>query len=183
MSSRLDFFVKKRICTMDSMAKLTVEGSKVLIVEDDGFLEEIYRVKLHMAGYCVVTVSNGPDALHIIPAERPDVIILDILLPLLNGLEVLKMLKSDVHTKHIPVIVLSNLQEENIITESYEYGAVDYIIKANCTPQFVEQRIREILITTRIRQKEGLLDCDIQIDQRIERTSLPVLVKPGVLSP
>ena len=120
---------------------------QILIVEDDIMLVEMYKEKLKLEGFKVSTVTDGKRALARIK-EQPDLILLDILMPGLNGFEILKKIKSDNQTSHIPVIVLTNIGSESVDNDkklAFSLGATDYMVKALNTPDDVLSRINQIL--------------------------------------
>ncbi len=117
----------------------------VLIVEDDNFLAEIYQKKFTLEGYKVQSVNNGEKALLEAKKKRPDIILLDILLPKLDGFAVLEKLKADAATRSIPVILLTNLGQRDDVEKGLQVGAVDYLIKAHFKPSEVIDKVRKVL--------------------------------------
>lgn len=105
--------------------------NRVLLVEDDRFLRRAGEVALRKAGIDVVTAVDGEDALRVARAEAPDLILLDVVMPKLNGFEVLRALKNDPATREIDVIMLSNLRQEADVAAAMAAGARDYLVKAN----------------------------------------------------
>lgn len=118
---------------------------KILIVEDDPFLSSMYISKLQKKGYDTLTCEDGPKGLELASQEKPDLILLDILLPKMSGFDVLKKLKEDPELKDIPVILLTNLGQRADVDEGLRMGAVDYLIKAHFTPVEVIKRIEKAL--------------------------------------
>ncbi|MBI5655147.1 response regulator [Candidatus Uhrbacteria bacterium] len=118
---------------------------KILIVEDDGFLASIYAQKLELAGYEVAFATNGEDGLKLVAKDRPDLVLLDLLMPQMDGFEVLEKLKGDPATKDIKVLVLTNLGQKEDVDRCLKLGAVGYIIKAHSLPEETVRRIQEIL--------------------------------------
>jgi len=118
---------------------------KILIVEDDEFLSGMYITKFTMEGFHVVFAEDGELGLAKAKVELPKLILLDILLPKKNGFEVLQELKSEETTKQIPVILLTNLSQEDDIKRGYELGAVDYLVKAYNIPSEVVKKVKEHL--------------------------------------
>jgi len=118
---------------------------KILIVEDDGFLIQMYSSKLEMEGFEVMAVVDGEKALRVIKKECPDLILLDLLIPKKDGFEVLRELKQDKETKDIPVVVLSNLGQRDDINKCFKLGAEDYLIKAHFVPSEVITKIKSLL--------------------------------------
>jgi len=120
----------------------------VLIVEDDLDLVEMYKEKMKNAGFRVLSATDGRKAIQRIK-EIPDLILLDILMPKLNGFEVLKKIKKDEITKDIPVIVLTNVGSESVDSDeklAMSLGAAAYVIKSLNTPEEVLDRIKTILL-------------------------------------
>lgn len=118
---------------------------KILIVEDDTFISKMYELKLNKLSYQPKIAENGQEALQIIEEWSPDLILLDLILPVLDGFETLKKLKANEKLKKIPVIILSNLDQKDSIEKGLGLGADDYIIKANFTPGEVVKKIEECL--------------------------------------
>lgn len=118
---------------------------KILIVEDDTFISKMYEAKLNNLGYQAKIAENGQDGLQIVKEWLPDLVLLDLILPLLDGFEVLKELKADINFKNIPIIILSNLDQKENIEKGIALGADDYIIKAQFTPSEVVEKIEKCL--------------------------------------
>jgi len=119
----------------------------IMLIEDDLTLVEMYKEKLKNSGYRVLTVTDSKLAMQRIRTGA-DLILLDILMPNLNGFEVLKRVKSDEKTKHIPVIVLTNIGSESIDNDkklAFSLGAIDYMIKSLNTPESIVQKIESVL--------------------------------------
>lgn len=123
----------------------TVNQKAVLVVDDDLTLLEMYQARLKEEGYIIQLARNGEEALGIAKKNRPNVILLDIMMPGLNGLDVLRQLKDDPETKDIPVIVLTALIEAIKKDEAIAAGAVGYIVKSESMPQDVVAKIKEVL--------------------------------------
>ena len=118
---------------------------KVLIIEDDGFLRELISKKLSSSGFDITEAINGEDGLKKAEEEKPALILLDLLLPVQDGFEVLAKLKGDPKTSSIPVIILSNLGQKEDVDKGMEMGATDYLIKAQFTPEEVIAKVKETL--------------------------------------
>ena len=118
---------------------------KVLIVEDDRFLSKAYTSKLKKTGFEVILAFNGKEALEKSKLEKPDIILLDLLMPKKNGWTVLADLKKNRALKNIPVIVLSNLGEEDDIKKARGFGAADYLVKSDISIQEVINKIKKFL--------------------------------------
>lgn len=116
----------------------------VLFVEDDPFVLRVYRRHLKREGFHVEVAEDGLLALDMLPQVRPDVIVLDLMLPKLHGLEVLKFIRADVNLKGTPVLVLSNAYLEGLATKANEAGANLGILKTECTPARLVQHLCEL---------------------------------------
>lgn len=126
---------------------MSVDTSKihVLLVEDDIFLSGIYQKKFEMEGYKISTADNGEKGLADAKKKKPDIILLDVLLPKMDGFTVLKELKADPTTKPIPVILLTNLGQKDDVEKGLEAGAVDYLIKAHFKPSEIVEKVKKVL--------------------------------------
>lgn len=116
---------------------------KVLLIEDDVRVRELYELVLKMDEYQVVTAETGEDGLKKASTENPDLIFLDIRLPGMNGLEVLEHLRQDEKTASIPVVILSNLDDEKTISRGVSLGALEYVVKSRITPQDLSKRVKD----------------------------------------
>jgi len=120
--------------------------SKIFIVDDDPLMVRMYAKKLANDGYTVETAGDGAEAIKKLESYTPDLILLDIMMPELNGLEVLKTLKSKPATEKIPVILLTNVgSSDEDVERGLELGAVAYLTKAGNKPADVVSKIKEIL--------------------------------------
>jgi len=117
---------------------------KILLIEDDKFLSDIYVTKFAKLGYKIDTAYDGEEGIKKIKKEKPDIVLLDIRLPIKDGFGVLKEAKADEKIKDIPIILLTNLGQKEDIEKGLKLGAVDYLIKAQFTPQEVVDRIKKI---------------------------------------
>ncbi len=117
----------------------------ILLVEDDVFLSNIYQKKFEMEGFKISTADNGEKGLADAKRKKPDIILLDVLLPKLDGFAVLEKLKEDPVTKEIPVILLTNLGQKDDVEKGLESGAADYLIKAHFKPSEVVDKVKKIL--------------------------------------
>jgi len=119
---------------------------RVLLVEDDRYLRKAAAAMLRRQGFTVLTAEDGEEALRL-AAERPDLILLDLIMPKIQGFEVLKALKRDPRTSGIPVVILSNLGQESDSKAAREMGAVDYWVKSNLDLEELVRRIEETVAT------------------------------------
>ena len=118
---------------------------KILIVEDDKFLRELIAKKLQSENYQAIEAKNGEEGVQKIIAEKPNLILLDLILPGIDGFEVHKQAKENPLTTEIPVIILSNLGQRDDIEKGLGLGATDFLIKAHFTPKEIIDKIKAIL--------------------------------------
>ncbi|MDO8655200.1 MAG: response regulator [bacterium] len=118
---------------------------KILLVEDDPLLIDIYTTKLQEAGFSLVVVSDGAKVVEEARAAKPDIVLLDIVLPNVDGWEVLRSLKADNELKNIKVIILSNLGQKEEVEKGLQMGAARYLIKAHYTPSQVAEEIQNLV--------------------------------------
>lgn len=119
--------------------------TKILIIEDDSYISDMYRIKLENSGYEVIVASDGIEGFKALEKQKPNVILLDIVMPKMDGFNVLKMIKNDSNYKDIPVILLTNLGHKENVRRGFELGAVSYIVKAHFTPSEVVEKIKGVL--------------------------------------
>ena len=118
---------------------------KILIIEDDKFLRELIAQKVLKEGYLVVEAVDGEDGAKKAKEEVPNLILLDLILPGIDGFEVLAKVKEDPTTAQIPVIIFSNLGQKDDVEKGLKLGAVDYLIKAHFTPGEIIEKIKKII--------------------------------------
>lgn len=121
------------------------EIKKVGIIDDDPNIIEIYGTKLKDEDFEVVTATDGKSGIEMIKKEKPDIILLDIVLPQKNGIEILKKLQSDPETSRIPVVILSNVNDEKTIKKVSGFSTRFYAVKALTTPQKLISLVKEAL--------------------------------------
>jgi len=121
------------------------DAKKILIVEDDVFIRDIYQVKFSQEGFEVTVAEDGVKALEKLENYIPDIILLDIIMPYMNGMEVLKKIRGNDALKNIPIILLTNISEKESVTEGIEYGVSDYLIKSHFTPSEVVHKVNALL--------------------------------------
>lgn len=117
----------------------------ILLVEDDHFLIDIYKTKLEEAGFEVMVVEQGDDVLPKLREKMPDLLVLDIVLPHLDGWEVLGRIREIEAFKDLKVIILSNLGQKQEVEKGLKLGAAKYLIKAHYTPTEIVEEIKEVL--------------------------------------
>ena len=118
---------------------------KILIIEDDSFLSEMYSTKLTQDGFEVEVAVDGKQGMDKIKNIKPDLVLLDIVLPKMDGFEILENTKKDKELQDIPIILLTNLGQKNEIEKGLSSGADEYIIKAHFTPTAVVAKVKEVL--------------------------------------
>jgi len=118
---------------------------KVLLVEDDPFLTEIYGSKLKDSGFSVILAPDGEGCLKKMEQEIPDLILLDIVLPGVDGWEVLRKIQKEDKFKKIKIVILSNLGQKDDVEKGLKFGATKYLIKAHYAPSEVIEEIKKIL--------------------------------------
>ena len=122
------------------------EGKKkILVVEDDPMISSMYKTKFEADGFEVFIADNGASGLELAKKEMPDLIMLDVILPQLDGFAVLEQIKKDQAIKNIPVIMLTNLGTSEDKAKGETMGALDYFVKASLTPAQISAKIKEIL--------------------------------------
>jgi len=114
----------------------------ILVIEDDKFLRDLIIQKIIKEGFNVIEAVDGEEGIRKIKEEKPDLILLDLILPNIDGFEVLSKMREDASLNSLPVIILSNLGQKEDIEKGMKLGAVDYLIKAHFTPEEIVHRIR-----------------------------------------
>ena len=118
------------------------KNKKILIIEDDLFVRELYENIFRKKGYDVVSAADGEEGLNKALTEKADIILLDIMLPVKSGIEVLKSLKkSSTPSQKTPVFLLTNLGQESIIKEAFRLGAVGYLLKVKLLPHQIVSEV------------------------------------------
>ncbi len=117
----------------------------ILVAEDDRFLRKAAEMALKRHGYAVLTAADGEEALRAAQSALPDLILLDLIMPKLNGFDVLQALKKEPPTAHIPVIILSSLGQDRDVQQAMDAGATAYFIKTDLSLQALVQRVEEAL--------------------------------------
>lgn len=118
---------------------------KLVIVEDEKFLQEMYKMKFEADGYEVHTASDGEEALRVIPEVMPDLVLLDLVMPKIDGYGVLSSLRQNEKTKALKIFVLSNLGQTGEIDRGVKEGADGYFVKSNLTPSQLAAEVKKIV--------------------------------------
>lgn len=116
----------------------------ILLVEDDPFLIDIYGTKFEEAGFSVIPAKSGKEVFIELENKKIDLVILDVVLPGIDGWAVLERIKKEEKFKNIPVIILSNLGQRSDVEKGLKLGAAKYLIKAHYTPSMVVEKIKEL---------------------------------------
>jgi CheY-like chemotaxis protein len=126
---------------LNQHARADPDDVSVLFVEDDASVAQMYRLKLELDGYIVDVAGDGLVALEKARTSHPDIIFLDLRLPKMDGLGVLEALRADPTTANIPVVILSNWNEQELVERGVKLGALDHLIKSQTTPARLSQRL------------------------------------------
>ena len=118
---------------------------KILLVEDDLLIREMYESELIRAGYKVTACYSGEDGIKVLQQDHFDLALLDIMLPGINGLEVLKQIKQNPQTKDTKVVLLTNLGQEAVIKTGFDLGAIGYLIKSAYNPDQIVAEVKNVL--------------------------------------
>lgn len=118
---------------------------KILIVDDDETLSSVFETALQQNSFQTILSLNGKDGIDKARLEKPDLILLDQVLPDISGNEVLKTLKMDTQTQNIPILILSNFSQEELVKEAINNGAMDYIFKYQVEPMDLVNKVKQAL--------------------------------------
>ncbi|MDF1498122.1 MAG: response regulator [Patescibacteria group bacterium] len=122
-----------------------MKNKKIMIVEDDRFLLKAYEIKFQQLNFDVVVAMNGNEGLKLAEKEVPSLILLDLMLPKMNGFEFLKKIKSDERLKEIPIIAVSNLGQKSDKDKALSLGAKEYLIKTDFTLEEIGEKIKKYI--------------------------------------
>jgi two-component system KDP operon response regulator KdpE len=137
---------------MSKSSAVSSRPNVVLVAEDDGELRELVRTELESEGFQVITVSNGEEAIKETRSSRPDVIVMDLMMPVMNGIEAIGKLKTDHATSHIPIVVGTVVEEKEDIVKSFEAGAIAYIAKPYFMPE-LKAKLNSVLQSKKLYDK------------------------------
>lgn len=129
----------------DNKAEAQSSSKKIMIIEDDTTISNMYKTGLTNYGYEVSVAQNGEEGLKMVKQAKPNIILLDVIMPKIDGFAVLTQLKADKDTKKIPVLMLTNLGQTEDKQRGKKLGAIDYIVKADFTPMQVSEKIKKYL--------------------------------------
>lgn len=119
--------------------------AKILLADDDQALRQLYSLELTNQQYSIVEAVDGDDCLEKAKTEKPDLILLDIMMPKTDGIAALSKLKADEELKAIPVIMLTNFGQENLVQQAFSLGAADYLLKYKVTPAEMADKVNQVL--------------------------------------
>ena len=123
-------------------------ATKIALIEDDIAIVQMYRTKFENEGYQVETAGDGETGLRLIEEFKPDVVLLDLMMPNMNGMEMLSRVRGTTEGRQLKVIVLTNMGDTETATKVYKMAADDYIVKAEMTPKEVAERVKTLLART-----------------------------------
>lgn len=121
------------------------DKSKILVVEDEEILLTALQEELKQGGYDTLGAGDGEDGLAKVKSFMPDLVLLDLVMPKMDGMEVLKKLKEDEETKEVPVVILTNLSDYERISDALSLGAKDYLVKANYSLADLLEKVKTVL--------------------------------------
>lgn len=119
--------------------------TKIAIIEDDIAIVQMYRTKFELEGYDVQTAGDGVSGLSLVKESKPEVVLLDLMMPGMGGVDMLSNLKRDPELKDTKVIVLTNMGDTETANKVFKLGATDFIVKAEMTPRQVSEKVKKVL--------------------------------------
>lgn len=119
--------------------------AKILLVEDDSLIVKIYSTRLKADGFTIISADNGEDGLTVAEKEFPDLILLDVMMPKVDGFTVLQKLRENPKFRQTPIIVYSNLGQESEMQKAIQMGATEFIVKANISPTELVTKIKSYI--------------------------------------
>lgn len=130
---------------MDATDSKATATARILVAEDDRFLRKAAETTLRRSGFTVLTAQDGEEALATTRRDKPDLVLLDLIMPRLQGFEVLRALKRDPATASIPVVIMSNLGQADDVAQTMAEGAVAYLVKSNLSLDDLVREVRRAL--------------------------------------
>lgn len=127
------------------------ENKNVLVVEDDPFLSQLLVGRLEKAGVGVTQAHDGEEAVEVLKSFKPNLILLDLILPKKSGFEVMEEIKKDPLVNNAPIIIISNLSQESDVSRGLELGAIEYYVKARTSIDDLVKKISDLLSSTQSR--------------------------------
>jgi DNA-binding response OmpR family regulator len=123
--------------------------TKILIVEDDKILSSMYRVKFTNSGFEVKIAENGEEGLKFMKSFNPDIVLMDLMMPIMDGFTALKKAKTDPKIANIPIVILTNLSQVEDAAETLKIGAAGHLVKSNFTPAELVEKTKEFLLNSK----------------------------------
>lgn len=120
-------------------------SKKILIVEDEEHLREMYKIKFELEGFKVITSEDGKEGLSLAKSEKPDLVLLDLMIPKINGFEVLEKIRKEKTLKDLKVYILSNLGQDDEVEKIEKLGGDGFFVKANLTPTQLAEKVKKII--------------------------------------
>lgn len=154
---------------------------KILIIEDEESLSEMYKMKLEQGGYLVFTANQGQIGIELAKTQKPDLILLDLVMPQMDGYQVLKKLRSMKETKSLKVYILSNLSQDKEIDNGFARGADGYLVKANLTPSQLFDRVTKIFSGEKVGLKKSTVKKQIELSKAAKDQASPSMKKGKIL--
>ncbi|MBU1036723.1 response regulator [Patescibacteria group bacterium] len=124
---------------------MTEKNPSILLIEDEEMLSSMYETKFSKENFEIRKALDGETGLRLAQEKKPDLILLDIIMPKLDGFTVLKKIKADPNLKDVPVVLLTNLGQDEDVEKGKKMGVVGYLVKANTTPAQVVEKVKEYL--------------------------------------
>lgn len=131
--------------TLSDQAQNSTGKKKILIVEDDFFIRDLYELQARKSGFDVILASDGLEAVEKTKTENPDILLIDLMLPKMDGLTVMKTIKADPKFERIPCIIVTNLEDANKEQDAKNSGASDYLLKIKNTPEMIIKNLESFL--------------------------------------
>ena len=119
--------------------------ARILIIEDDPLMLRMYEKVFKYEGFEVVLVNNGKEGVGLAKTSNPSLVVLDLMMPEMDGLQVLELLKKDETTKHIPVVILTNLVNDSVLNTAMSLGAKGYLVKSEISNEKIVEEVKKYL--------------------------------------
>lgn len=120
-------------------------GGKILLIDDDQSLRQLYGLELTSKGFKFIEAVDGDDGFTKAKSEKPNLILLDVMMPKTDGIATLQKIKEDSELKDIPVLMLTNFGQENLVQQAFSLGVTDYLLKYKVTPAEMSEKVSQLL--------------------------------------
>ena len=124
------------------------DAKKIMIVEDDKFLSSLIKTRLEKEGFTIIQAFDGEEATNLLRQNRPDLIVMDLVMPKVNGFEVLQSISISPQLEKVPVVILSNLAQDSDIQKAKELGAKEYFVKVKISIDDLLQKVKDLTLAT-----------------------------------